>query len=80
MRGYKFTAFDAREELQPTQPQLQAAESLVDALDLAQGLCCNSLYCAIYSCLCEIWLLVFDSTGSNSKDVLSAMLNAPSVW
>ena len=43
VRSYKFAAFNAREELQPTQDQLRAAENLVDALDLAQGLvpsCC----------------------------------------
>ncbi len=38
MRGYKFAAFDAKDELQPTQDQLNTAESLVDALDLAQGM------------------------------------------
>ena len=37
MRSYKFTSFDAKEEMSPTQSQLQAAESLVDALDLTQG-------------------------------------------
>ncbi|KAL0036571.1 hypothetical protein WJX79_000925 [Trebouxia sp. C0005] len=36
VRSYKFAAFNAREELQPTQDQLRAAENLVDALDLAQ--------------------------------------------
>ncbi len=43
VRSYKFAAFNARDELQPTQDQLRAAEDLVDALDLAQGLvpsCC----------------------------------------
>ena len=37
VRSYKFTSFDAKEEMRPTQSQLQAAESLVDALDLTQG-------------------------------------------
>ena len=37
VRSYKFTSFSSREELSPTESQLQAAENLVDALDLAQG-------------------------------------------
>ena len=37
MRGYKFAALNAKEQLQPTSDQLKAAEDLVDALDLAQG-------------------------------------------
>ena len=37
VRSYKFTSFDAKEEMSPTPSQLQAAESLVDALDLTQG-------------------------------------------
>ena len=45
VRSYKFAAFDAKEELQPTQPQLDAAEHLIDALDLAQGISCSARYC-----------------------------------
>ena len=37
VRSYKFTSLDAKEDMTPTQSQLQAAESLVDALDLTQG-------------------------------------------
>ncbi|KAL3159758.1 ATP-dependent DNA helicase II subunit 2 [Trebouxia sp. C0009 RCD-2024] len=36
VRSYKFTSFAAKEELSPSQSQLQAAERLVDALDLTQ--------------------------------------------
>ena len=37
VRSYKFTSFDAKEEMSPSQVQLQAAEALVAALDLTQG-------------------------------------------
>ena len=46
VRSYKFTSFDAKEEMSPTQSQLQAAESLVDALDLTQG--AALLQCVMY--------------------------------
>ena len=46
VRSYKFAAFDAIEELQPSRDQLATAEKLVDALDLAQGTSCCAYFTA----------------------------------
>ena len=51
VRSYKFTSFAAKEELSPTQSQLQAAERLVDALDLTQGTDCSVTNYPLYVCV-----------------------------